>query len=510
MRIIGYCVILALCYVSFLSESFAQGWAGETGAGAGFGFDAPQTSIKGAKYKPYSQLFLRYYTEENVAIQTSFGLAYLEAEKNRNYFQTLIIPIDFRLMFHPARQGKVGTYIFAGIGATGYEPKNRADKSILGKQQWMAEAPVGAGLQWWFSTNTAAELSGAYHFGFADNLDAIKTGTNDSYWNMSLNFFAFLRTEEVGIEFRAESDDRDMDGLTLEEERRYGTDPNTADTDGDGLSDGEEVHTYKTDPTKADSDGDGLTDKEEIFTYKTNPLNKDSDGDGLSDGDEIMKYGSDPLKADTDGDGLSDGEEVLTYHTNPLKVDTDGDGLTDYEEVNKYRTDPTKMDTDGDGLTDYDELMKYHTNPLFADTDEGGMEDGKEIELGLNPLDPRDDIPTISFDKAIVFPRVQFITASASLTNDAKKTLDKVVATLLLNPNIQVAIYGHADRRGTATYNLKLSKARAESVKNYLAQKGVKANRITTKGFGYTRPIADNATPEGMARNRRIEFIRIK
>jgi len=301
-----------------------------------------------------------------------------------------------------------------------------------------------------------------------------------------------------------------MDGLSLEEERRYGTDPNSSDTDGDGLSDGEEVHTYQTDPTKADSDGDGLTDKEEIFTYKTNPLSKDADGDGLPDGDEIMKYGTNPLKADTDGDGLSDGEEVLTYHSNPTKVDTDGDGLTDSEEVNKYRTDPTKADTDGDGLTDKDEIEKYHTNPLFADTDEGGMDDGKEVELGLNPLNPKDDIPTISFDKSIIFPRVQFVTGAASLTPDAKKMLDKVVATLLLNPDVQVAIYGHADRRGGAGFNLKLSKARAESVKEYLAQKGVKPGRITTKGFGYTRPIADNTTPEGLAKNRRIEFIRIK
>ncbi|TAK58085.1 MAG: OmpA family protein [Bacteroidetes bacterium] len=510
MRIFKYSFLVVLCSLCVLSEGYSQGWAGETGIGAGFGFSAPQTTVKGPKYKPYSHIFIRYYPEENVAIQTGFGLAYLEAERNSNFFQSLIVPIDIRLLFHPARQGKMGAYLFAGIGATRFDPKNQADKSLLNGEQWMAEAPVGGGLQWWFATNTAAELSGAYHFGFTDNLDAVKTGTNDSYWSVSLNFFAFLRGEEIGIEFRGESADRDMDGLSLDEERRYGTDPNSSDTDGDGLTDGEEVHTYQTDPTKADTDGDGLTDKEEIFTYKTNPLNKDADGDGLSDGDEILKYGTNMLKADTDGDGLSDGEEVLTYHSNPTKVDTDGDGLTDFEEVNKYRTDPTKADTDGDGLSDYDEINKYHTNPLFADTDEGGMEDGKEVELGLNPLNPKDDIPTISFDKAVIFPKVQFITGSAGLTNDAKKTLDKVVATLLLNPNIQVAIYGHADRRGTASFNLKLSKSRAESVKNYLAQKGVKASRITTKGFGYTRPIADNTTPEGLAKNRRIEFIRIK
>ncbi len=510
MKYIGYCLLVALLSVSYPCEGFAQGWAGETGIGAGFGFSVPQTTVKGPKYRPYSHIFIRYYAEENVAIQTGFGLAFLEAERSSAFFQSLIVPLDVRLLFHPANQVKFGSYLFAGVGATMYQPKDRNDKVLLKSEQWMAEAPVGGGLQWWFSSNTAAELAGTYHFGFTDNLDAVSAGRNDSYWNLSLNFFSFLRGEEVGIEFRPESGDRDMDGLSLDEERRYGTDPNSADTDGDGLTDGEEVHTYQTDPTKADTDGDGLTDREEIFTYKSNPLNKDADGDGLSDGDEILKYGTNMLKADTDGDGLSDGEEVLTYHSNPTKVDTDGDGLTDFEEVNKYRTDPTKADTDGDGLTDKDEIEKYRTNPLFADTDEGGMDDGKEVELGLNPLNPKDDIPTISFDKAIIFPKVQFATASANLLPDAKKTLDKVVATLLLNPNVQVAIYGHADRRGTASFNLKLSKSRAESVKAYLAQKGVKASRIITKGFGYTRPVADNASPEGMARNRRIEFIRIK
>ena len=85
------------------------------------------------------------------------------------------------------------------------------------------------------------------------------------------------------------------------------------------------------------------------------PSTKDTDGDGLTDKEEVEK-GTDPTKADTDGDGLTDKEEV-EKGTDPTKADTDGDGLTDKEEVEKG-TDPTKADTDGDGVTDKEEVEK--------------------------------------------------------------------------------------------------------------------------------------------------------
>ena len=81
-----------------------------------------------------------------------------------------------------------------------------------------------------------------------------------------------------------------------------------------------------------DSDGDGLTDDDELHRYKTNPGVADTDGDGLTDGEEV-KLGTDPLSVDTDGDGLSDTTEVLGIGTSPHKPDTDGDGLSDGVEV---------------------------------------------------------------------------------------------------------------------------------------------------------------------------------
>lgn len=88
--------------------------------------------------------------------------------------------------------------------------------------------------------------------------------------------------------------DSDRDGLTDIQEASVGTDPNNPDTDGDGLSDGDEVLIYLTNPRNRDTDGDMLSDYDEVMIYKTNPNNPDTDGDGIPDGVEVMQ-GTDPL-----------------------------------------------------------------------------------------------------------------------------------------------------------------------------------------------------------------------
>lgn len=162
--------------------------------------------------------------------------------------------------------------------------------------------------------------------------------------------------------------DLDNDGLLDTAELRAGTDPTKSDTDGDGLSDAEEVQTHGTDPTKADSDGDGLTDAEEIQSYGTDPLSGDSDKDGISDFAEVMGttgYVTDPLNADTDGDGMDDGDEIANGYdpTDPSDgaADDDGDGLTNAEEL-AMGTDPKNPDTDGDGWSDSEDPAPLDPN----------------------------------------------------------------------------------------------------------------------------------------------------
>lgn len=89
--------------------------------------------------------------------------------------------------------------------------------------------------------------------------------------------------------------DADADGLSDTEEQILGTNPAMADTDGDLLTDGDEIKKYLTSPILKDTDSDGLNDGEEINTYKTDPNNPDTDGDTYKDGDEV-KAGYNPLQ----------------------------------------------------------------------------------------------------------------------------------------------------------------------------------------------------------------------
>lgn len=100
-------------------------------------------------------------------------------------------------------------------------------------------------------------------------------------------------SKETGVKSSPDSD-KDRDGLTYDEEMKIGTDPNNADTDGDGLTDGQELTAYKTNPRNFDTDGDGLVDGDEVTVYKTDPNKVDTDGDGYSDGVEV-KGGYNPL-----------------------------------------------------------------------------------------------------------------------------------------------------------------------------------------------------------------------
>ncbi|MEO0601280.1 MAG: hypothetical protein AAF211_07580, partial [Myxococcota bacterium] len=203
--------------------------------------------------------------------------------------------------------------------------------------------------------------------------------------------------------------DSDGDGLDDGTEVNVeGTDPTIADTDGDGLLDGEEVNVELTDPLLVDTDGDTLTDGEEVFASvppfpddgtgtslfaPTDPTIADTDGDGLDDDAELaLVPPTDPNTVDTDGDGLSDGDEVNVEGTDPSNPDSDGDGLNDGTEVNVESTDPLNVDTDGDGLDDGTEVNVEGTDPLNVDTDGDLVTDGNEVNLyGSDPLDPTDD-----------------------------------------------------------------------------------------------------------------------
>jgi outer membrane protein OmpA-like peptidoglycan-associated protein len=101
---------------------------------------------------------------------------------------------------------------------------------------------------------------------------------------------------------------------------------------------------------------------------------------------------------------------------------------------------------------------------------------------------------------------VRFDTGKATLTAAAQANLDKLVPVFKEYADTNIEIYGYTDITGSAEFNLALSQKRAESVKNYLASKGLVSSRFKTTGKGIADPIATNDTADGRTQNRRVEF----
>ncbi len=437
-----------------------------------------------------------------------------------SYYKTELIPFHLRFRIAPFDMKGWNPYIYLGGGIMHYDVKfDQAEVSPLpvNKNGWVGIFPLGIGAEFALNDMLLFDFSLGGGYSSTYDLNNYDNGSNivDAYYNIS-----------VGVTITGEScsSDRDMDGLGKCEEEKLGTSPRNPDTDGDGLTDGEEVKIYKTNPLQTDTDLDGLSDFDEVKKYKTDPLKADTDGDGLNDGEEVNKYKTDPLNPDTDGDGLSDGDEVIKYKTDPLNPDTDGDGLSDGQEVNGIsvelnvvgkpvetkvcKTDPLRVDTDGDGLSDGDEVLKYKTDPLNVDTDGGTVNDGVEVNRGTNPLDPNDDVVKVGVP--IILEGITFSTGKADITPESENTLRKALKTLETYSDITVEIAGYTDDVGSATSNQKLSEKRANSVRDWLVREGIDPTRIEARGYGESNPIASNDTPEGRQKNRRIEFKRIK
>ena len=103
-------------------------------------------------------------------------------------------------------------------------------------------------------------------------------------------------------------------------------------------------------------------------------------------------------------------------------------------------------------------------------------------------------------------PKIQFEFDKDAITPESHPTLDLIAEVLRSDEHLKLMIYAHCDAIGTDEYNLDLSQRRAKSVSDYLASKGVHPPSMRHRGFGSSKPIADNATDEGRAKNRRVEF----
>jgi OmpA-OmpF porin, OOP family len=112
-------------------------------------------------------------------------------------------------------------------------------------------------------------------------------------------------------------------------------------------------------------------------------------------------------------------------------------------------------------------------------------------------------------ESKIVTHGINFDIDKATIKPESMGTLNMIIKVMKDNPDLKFEIDGHTDNSGGAAHNLTLSQQRADAVKTQLVSMGIDASRLTTKGFGDTKPISDNTSPEGRANNRRVEFVKM-
>jgi OmpA-OmpF porin, OOP family len=232
---------------------------------------------------------------------------------------------------------------------------------------------------------------------------------------------------------------------------------------------------------------------------------------GLLPGDMIVPY-------------LAAGPGMITWDSDAKGVDKNNDFLLNYGGGLKiFLTRNVALRGDVRNIINFDKgFDDRYSNLLYTVglTYEIGGKEREEVkeeapapepEAAPAPApavvpEPAPVAPAAKEQGAIIFRNINFDFNKSNIKSESYPILDEVTEYLKANPNVKMEVQGHTDSKGTAAYNLKLSDRRAAAVKTYLVGKGVAADRLETKGYGLSKPIAPNDTEENRARNRRVEF----
>jgi len=361
-----------------------------------------------------------------------------------------------------ARTANTRWFLAGGLGAADFDPDTGS-----GETRGYGSLEVGQQI---FTTDRAAS--------FRWSIRADQTVTGDKFGDEDFMSFKGLIGGSFGLGVKPADDDGD--GVVNRRDKCPDT-PRGAwvdergcpkDSDGDGVLDG--LDRCPDTPKGWPVDGSGCP--------------KDSDGDGVPDGKDKCpdtprgaKVDDAGCPKDSDGDGVLDGLDKCPDTPRGARVDASG----------------CPKDSDGDGVLDG--LDKCPDTPRGTKVDASGC-----------PVEQPKTAPLFTPEKkTLVLEGVNFEFDSAKLTPESLVILDQVAASLRDWPDVRVEVGGHTDSKGAAAYNLKLSDQRADAVVAQLVSKGVAASRLRSQGYGETKPIADNATDAGRARNRRVELTRI-
>ena len=264
----------------------------------------------------------------------------------------------------------------------------------------------------------------------------------------------------------------------------------------------------------SDKDGDGIYDKDDacpdVAGLKQFNGCPDTDGDGIADKDDACPDVAGKAEfngcPDTDGDGIADKDdacpEVAGLKSLAGCPDKDGDGVADKDDKCPDVKGPKENggcpwpDRDGDGVLDKDDKCPDVKGPASNN--------------GC-PIPPVQEPTEETMKKLNDYAKtILFESGKASFEKQTLSVLQSITTILKEYPASKFSIEGHTDTDGTAKSNLKLSDERAAAVKNYLIQNGIAADRLSSVGFGQTKPIDSNKTKAGKANNRRVEVKLVK
>jgi outer membrane protein OmpA-like peptidoglycan-associated protein len=231
-----------------------------------------------------------------------------------------------------------------------------------------------------------------------------------------------------------------------------------------------------------------------------------------------------PVQADQDDDGVTNDEDACPERSGLLKYkgcpvpDEDGDGINDEndkcpnaEGTIKYRGCPVP-DTDKDGIPDDQDqcptvagLTRYQGCSI-PDTDNDGVNDEVDACPTIAGMAENNGCEDLQPSLSTIAAALKFEVGQATIATKSLTGLDVVVTMMTQYPQTSLTITGHTDNTGKRKINDALSLLRAKKVQAYLVKKGLAINRTTLVGLADTQPIAENATKQGRAQNRRVDL----
>jgi OOP family OmpA-OmpF porin len=284
------------------------------------------------------------------------------------------------------------------------------------------------------------------------------------------------------------------------------------DSDKDGIVDSKDKCPYEPEDPDGFEDEDGCPDYDNdhdgILDVNDKCPNDPEDKDGFEDVDGCPDY-------DNDFDNVPDSSDKCPNEPEDRDNFQDQDGCPDFD--NDADNIPDSTDKCPNIPEDIDMFEDADGCPDF-DNDKDGIPDSvdqcisiPEIFNGFRDEDGCPDtlIKPTAKEIQVLNTRlrdINFKTASAELLPASNAALDFIVGFLKQYPDLRYEIQGHTDSRGEDDYNLLLSAARAATVRAYLLNKGIVDANLIAIGYGETKPVADNKTAVGRAKNRRVEF----